>query len=67
SEDCLSLLFHREAHNSVVKKEANHREDIKKSKIKNKRIPLETVGISRFTFSPYNILGYHIDDPMIRC
>lgn len=36
SEDCLSLLFHREAHNNVVKKETNHREDVKGSKIKIK-------------------------------
>lgn len=36
SEDCLSLLFHREAHNNTVKKEVNHREDVKlpKNKIK---------------------------------
>lgn len=33
NEDCISLLFHREAHNNVVKKETNHREDIK-NKIK---------------------------------
>ncbi|WP_242322210.1 hypothetical protein, partial [Bacillus cereus group sp. BfR-BA-01393] len=33
SEDCLSLLFHREAHNSVVKKETNHREDNKRFKV----------------------------------
>ncbi len=36
NEDCISLLFHREAHNSVVKKEANHREDTRDSKNKIK-------------------------------
>ncbi len=65
SEDCLSLLFYKEEHNSMAKKKKRSigkTLGIPKIKLKNHYSPpLETAYIKGFNYFYYTTLMFHID------